>query len=46
MTHSLVLTKKQFRLAAAYALAATLAATTVGCSMKESAATPAVRSTP
>ncbi len=42
MTHSLVLTKKQIGLAAAYALAAALAATTVGCSKKESAAPPAV----
>jgi hypothetical protein len=42
MTHSLVLTKKQIGLAAAYALAAALAATTVGCSKKESVATPAV----
>jgi len=43
MIHSLVLTKKQIGLAAAYALAAVLTATTVvGCSKQESAATPVV----
>lgn len=42
MTRSPALTKKQIGLAVAYALAAVLAGTTVGCSRQESAAAPVI----
>ena len=42
MTPSLALTKKQVGLALAYALAAAMAATTVGCSRQESAVAPVI----
>lgn len=42
MTLSLALTKKRVGLALAYALAATLAASTVGCSQQQSAVVPVI----
>lgn len=42
MTHPLVLTKKQIGLAVAYALAAAVAATAVGCSPQQQAAAPVI----